>query len=115
CAELPSRGPFQELSTDLDSHYAVLVVGAPGAQSVETWDLTTHKRVGRFAPGTTRQRPCAHALLLGDNVLVDTDACKPPGGCFTRAPDRRGRRGPRDAARPEDRRGRRRPPARDAA
>jgi hypothetical protein len=76
CASIPTRDPIYAFSVNVGARYAALVVGVPGAQSIETWDITAQKRLGRFSAGTSHQRPCARAQLLDDIVLVDTGACK---------------------------------------
>jgi hypothetical protein len=69
------RTAAREVSINPGALRAAIVVGAPGAQSIEVWDLFAHRRLGQLAAGTTNEQPCARVQLLGERVLVATGAC----------------------------------------
>ncbi|HEX4419219.1 MAG TPA: hypothetical protein VH165_15010, partial [Kofleriaceae bacterium] len=79
CVTVPPGSAPSEATIDADQHQVALVTGVPGAQAIEIWDFAGHKRIARFAAGTSAQQPCAHVALFGDRVQVDAGACERPG------------------------------------
>jgi hypothetical protein len=76
CTSIHLAAKPREVALGPGARLAALVVGTPGAFAIETWDLQTHQRLGRFPAGTTAQRPCARVAMLDDRVVVDPGACE---------------------------------------
>jgi hypothetical protein len=75
CHIFQAAAAIAGISINTRGDHAAIVTGAPAVQFVETWDLTTGKRIARFPAGTTARKPCAHAALLDDTLLLGTGAC----------------------------------------
>jgi len=75
CKHLKPSAALDGISINTRGTLAALVVGAAGAESIETWDLATGTRLSKFAAGTTAVKPCATAQLLDDTLLLAATGC----------------------------------------
>jgi len=77
CKKLPSPRVLRAISIDARGATVAMVVGAPGHQTLEMWDVASGTRRASFSAGTTAARPCAWPLLLDDTLELATGGCAP--------------------------------------